>query len=432
MNLKKVFTNIIDNFLKKSFIKNVLTLMTGTIIAQIISFLLMPILTRIYFPEDFGVYALFLSFSSVLSIIIAGSYEYAIILPKDRIEATNLLVLCIGLSGIISLGIFILFIFMGQELLSYIRRPDLFLYLLLTPIYMWGLSINQAFYYWFNRESLFSIMSKSRLLLVISNNFLGIVIGANILGSPIGLVLGNILGQIITNIYIINKFISYISINKELISINKLILQAKRYKNFPRFSMPGNVINNISQQLPIFLMGFFYGENVVGYFSMGQRCINAPLSVLSQSIGDVFREKASKQYASNGECKLLFDKLIKVLVLLSIVPLITLLIFAPDLFAIYFGVEWREAGIYTQILVPMYFLKVIASPLSNMSIIAEKQRIDLLFQILIIIVLSLFIYLSKVIWDTAIYTVVSFGVGYIIIYFTSLCINRNWAKGVKK
>jgi len=44
--------------LKSEFAKNVLTLMTGTTIAQAIPIAISPILTRIYTPEDFGVFAL--------------------------------------------------------------------------------------------------------------------------------------------------------------------------------------------------------------------------------------------------------------------------------------------------------------------------------------------------------------------------------------
>ena len=41
---------------KSEFTKNTLTLMTGTSVAQAIPIAISPILTRIYSPEDFGVY----------------------------------------------------------------------------------------------------------------------------------------------------------------------------------------------------------------------------------------------------------------------------------------------------------------------------------------------------------------------------------------
>ena len=45
--------------LKSEFSRNVLTLMTGTTIAQAIPIAISPILTRNYTSEDFGVFALY-------------------------------------------------------------------------------------------------------------------------------------------------------------------------------------------------------------------------------------------------------------------------------------------------------------------------------------------------------------------------------------
>ncbi len=54
---------------KSEFSRNVLTLMTVTTIAQAIPIAISPILTRIYTPEDFGVFALFLAILGVFSVV---------------------------------------------------------------------------------------------------------------------------------------------------------------------------------------------------------------------------------------------------------------------------------------------------------------------------------------------------------------------------
>ena len=46
--------------------------MTGTTIAQAIPIAISPILTRIYIPEDFGVFALYMSLAFILSVIATG------------------------------------------------------------------------------------------------------------------------------------------------------------------------------------------------------------------------------------------------------------------------------------------------------------------------------------------------------------------------
>ena len=78
---------------KSEFSKNVLTLMTGTTIAQAIPIAISPILTRIYTPEDFGVLALFVAITSIFGSIANGRYELAIMLPKKDENAINIFAL---------------------------------------------------------------------------------------------------------------------------------------------------------------------------------------------------------------------------------------------------------------------------------------------------------------------------------------------------
>jgi O-antigen/teichoic acid export membrane protein len=80
---------------KSEFSRNVLTLMTGMMIAQAIPIAISPILTRIYTPEDFGLLALFLAIFSILSIIATGRYELAIMSPESDDEAKDIVFLSI-------------------------------------------------------------------------------------------------------------------------------------------------------------------------------------------------------------------------------------------------------------------------------------------------------------------------------------------------
>ena len=45
--------------------RNIFSVAIGTIFAQIISILISPILTRIYTPEDFGIYGIYMSIVSI-------------------------------------------------------------------------------------------------------------------------------------------------------------------------------------------------------------------------------------------------------------------------------------------------------------------------------------------------------------------------------
>ena len=70
---------------KSEFNRNILTLMTGTTIAQAIPIAISPILTRIYTPEDFGIFAIFLAITLIIGSIANGRYELAIMIPKKDV-----------------------------------------------------------------------------------------------------------------------------------------------------------------------------------------------------------------------------------------------------------------------------------------------------------------------------------------------------------
>ena len=80
---------------KSHFSRDILTLVTGTTIAQIITILASPVITRLYGPEAFGLLAIFTSITSIISVIICLRYEPAIMLPKSDEEAANVFGLCI-------------------------------------------------------------------------------------------------------------------------------------------------------------------------------------------------------------------------------------------------------------------------------------------------------------------------------------------------
>jgi O-antigen/teichoic acid export membrane protein len=79
------------SFLKKEFVKNVLTLITGSALSQIIIYASILLLTRLFSTEIFGIYILFSSATLILKPLATLQYEFAIVLPKKDEDAINLL-----------------------------------------------------------------------------------------------------------------------------------------------------------------------------------------------------------------------------------------------------------------------------------------------------------------------------------------------------
>ena len=101
------------------FSKNVITMLTGNMIAQLIPLLITPILSRLFSVEEFGVFALYSSIATFFMVVAAGRYETAILLPKEDRDAVNILALSfLILTGISLLLMIVVLVFPVADLFN--------------------------------------------------------------------------------------------------------------------------------------------------------------------------------------------------------------------------------------------------------------------------------------------------------------------------
>lgn len=99
-----------------NFIGNVLKLVSGSVAAQILGILLVPIVTRIYSPDDMGVFQLFVAVSGILVIFSTFSYQFAIMLPKSEEDSANVFFLSSILVTFISILIAVAVIIFPEDI----------------------------------------------------------------------------------------------------------------------------------------------------------------------------------------------------------------------------------------------------------------------------------------------------------------------------
>lgn len=412
---------------KSNYAKNVITLITGTGFAQAIPIAITPILTRVYTPADFGVFALFSAICAILTVIVTGRYELAIVVPEDDLDALNLVYLSIGLSFIVSFFLFLLILIFGENIAILLKNPELKNFLYLIPLSTFLLGTFQSFSYWFNRNSKYHIMASSRVLQS------SVISGTQFISgfyklSQIGLVFGQIFGQLTSLIYLSILFKISAREYKYSFSKIKIIEVAKKYKSFPRFLIFAHGFNTSSSQAPVILLNSLFTSTAAGYFMLTDRILQAPISLVARAIGDVFRQEASYQYTRNKECKKIYIATFKRLLSLSIIPFLLLFIFAKDIFIFAFGEEWGIAGEYAKILTPMFFMRFLTSPLSAMFTIAEAQKLDLIWQIILFILIVLVLSIGFFLKSVEI-SLIGFSSVYVLMFILNLYWSFNLAKG---
>jgi O-antigen/teichoic acid export membrane protein len=200
----------------------------------------------------------------------------------------------------------------------------------------------------------------------------------------IGLIAGALAGQVIGTAGIL-YWLLRVSGDARPVRRERVTAMLVRYRRFPAYSLPSELVNSLTNQLPVLLMTRFFGTAVSGLFSLTQRLLGMPVLLGARAVLDVFKQRASSDYVRAGNCSDIFRKTFLLLSALGIPVFAFIAAFAPCVFAFAFGEKWRASGEYAQILAPMFLLRFVAGPLSYVLYIAERQGLDLILQLLLLL-----------------------------------------------
>lgn len=189
-----------------------------------------------------------------------------------------------------------------------------------------------------------------------------------------------------------------------------------RHEKFWRFSLPSSLLNALVAQLPLFMIGMRHGAVAAGLYALTQRVLAAPISLLAASVLEVFKRESVHEFQTLGNCQQAYLYTFRALTMMGLGPALLLLLFSPQLFAAVFGETWRPAGELAQILAPLCFLNFIAGPLSYVFFVAGKQKVDLIWQIVLFcMTVSAFAFP-----DTLRLSVLCYTIGYSLLYLVYL------------
>lgn len=405
--------------------KNLFTLGIGTAIAQIVPLLFYPVLSRLYAPAEFGLLATILSVVTVIAVVANGKYEKAIIIAKDENETNQLFFLSISLGFVVCLLSFFGLLLFGNQVSSALQEPQLIKWILICPWVAFMLIIYNSYNEWCVKKGLFFGLSVNKNInsfsIVLAKLFLGI---ANI---KWGLIFGEILGRTISAfscLFFMRKKIALSSFQ-----INSLKSLAKKYIDFPKFTLPDQLLSTLGISLPVFFISRYFGNVELGYFAMMYNILAIPSVFLGHAIMDVFRKRASVDFERDANCKYIYAKTFKATALLAFFGLVLTVWFLPLLFAFVLGEEWRQAGVYAQIMAPAIAISFVYNSLSSLWIIAKKLKYQLYWQIFYVTNILAAMYIGGKILGNINSTIILLSSGLSIAYIVNLLCTWNFAKG---
>ncbi len=346
------------------FVRNVLTLMTGTTIAQAIPIAISPILTRLYTPADFGIFALYMAIAYSIAVIVTGRYELAIMLPKRDKNAISLTVLAIGVSVLVSLIVLGLFTIFGTKIAKLLNNPDISIWLYFIPLSILLMGIFESLDCWSTRKQQYKRSAISRVTRSLVTSAVSLAMGLFTTLGASGLIIGAILGQAFAVIVLGHLIDRDDQINVKSIKLPRILANAKKHKDFPIYSAPPALLDTTSLQAPILLINQFYDSAVAGFFNLTQRVIGLPMALIGGAVEQVYFQKLSHAKNQGEPIGHILIKTALHLFLIGLPITIVLMIAGPILFAFVFGEEWRVAGEYAQIISIAFLVRFAVSPIT--------------------------------------------------------------------
>lgn len=407
----------------KRFWSNVASVVSGSAVAQAIPIVGSIALARVYTPEAFGSYSIWVGLVLILAVIATLRLEMALAVIDEgeyRLEAVHLVTVTSVVVGI-GMGSCIAALWYYKLALSSFHTPLLILALIFAAIIT---AVSDTWQSWAAADGAYTTLIRIRIVqaaAIFGTQFAGAFISS----TPEMLILGHMTGLVIA------LCIASWSLPMHLPSVQGLPRRLRSFwsaqSRFPLLALPADAISSICSQLPILIVSSRFGTESAGILALTIRVLGAPIALLGRAVLDVFRRYAADAYRLKGNCQSEYISIFRILLLCSVFFIIGTVLFAEPILRLAFGPQWAMSGLLAIWLAPLFALRFIASPLSYVFYIAGKQNIDLLWQIGLLIVLLFALWLPKSMQAA----VIAYSYAYSVMYLIYLGLSYRSSKGTK-
>lgn len=398
-------------------LRGMLTLFLGAGFARIVGLISIPILARIYTPENYGTLALYMSLVSVIAPMMTLRYVQAIPLPKSDAMAFNLFSVCFKLIVIFSIMLAAVLAIKGEAILNQLNMEELVPWRWLIVLGVIGTAIYELFNSWSTRKRQYKIIARTQVMQSMIGNCVKIGLGLLAFKSS-GLLIGQFIMQSAGTTSFIKHSLEEFKFHFPKVKLGKEKLVAKYYQAFVWFRLPSQFLMLLSTQAPVFMIASLYDANVIGQYGLAKMAIMVPSGLIGQAVSKAYYAEIAVIGKSNyKKIKKITWDVQKKLALVGGPSMLLLSVFSPWLFETVFGQEWRLAGEYARVLSPYALLILISSPLIQVLNIVGSQFVYLIINIIRIIGLLLFFYLSKYIELNAYEFITAFSI-FSVVYAT--------------
>lgn len=341
----------------------------ATALGQIAAMVALPVLTRLYAPESLGIYALLVAITMILSMVTTWRLELAIPLVAEPAEVAGLIRLArrINIGFCVATTAVVTFFAGPLDDLSQLKLQP-WLYFLPALVYLTGLFLlhTQALI----RLGDYGGVARREVTGSVTTVSVQAVVGF-LAAAPGTLLSGLVLGRVVTVWQMSRRT------RGSLAGIAPRAASAlmRRFHRFCwHFTLAG-LLNSLGGQLPVILMGVWFGPAAAGQVGVTYRLLSVPAALVGTAVSSVLLGEMARSNRSAGIVPMALiratlTRLLPVAALIGLVPLAL----GPRLAVVVFGPGWEEAGAFAQVLGLVAAASFVASPLAQVLVVLEKSR----------------------------------------------------------
>lgn len=377
------------NIFRSALVREGATLISGNIWAQLIALLGYLLLARLYTPDDFGLFNMFFSYIEVLIILSTCKYELGVVLADNEREATalsrlamrlNLLVATLLLVGLVGVRAAV-----PQGVLG--RSNATFAVALMVPLMVYFNGTSRVYAALCNRVRNFRQIALSEVVGsttgLVSKLLLGLPRLAATVWHTLGLPIGAVLGKVAANI---NYWFTVRRLHLPRdISRDERLAAGRKFRNFPLYTMPKDLINSFSYNLPFIWLALYFDRAEVGLLGMALTCTFRPVNILNTAFEKLFYVRVAEKVRSRERVLPDLLSFVKWLNICTLPFFVLLFLFAGPLLGFLLGDKWAACEYYVRVLLPWVYVMLTSTSLMFIANVFGRQRTEFRFYVVLLV-----------------------------------------------
>lgn len=332
-------------------IRHIASVMRGTVLAQGLGLLILPLLTRLYNPADFGHFQLYQSATLLLVVFVSLRFEVALLRAQPGPELRATLALCLISTSAVTLLTTV------SAAVAFELWPSLYEQLPISPLLV-GIAVFligtfQFLGFLVTREHMYSVSANSKIAQAVGYSALASALGT--LRVSLGLIIADALARLCGSLYLIRTLRARGVLTMRDTSLATIKAAAWKFREFPLITVFGGLINSLGAIITPVMIYANFSPEVAGQFALVERSLSFPIAIVVGAVSQVYMATFARQIRDDP-CQLRksFHNLLGMLVLVSLGPAVVAFLLAPTLFSLVFGAEWQLAGQLARIMIPAY------------------------------------------------------------------------------